>query len=145
MKYNHAQAEKQFRREWRIKFRFYRENGMTLEQILPLYKMDKAELRNDRRYYEHTVPLEEIERDLQHAQMPELDTYNESNWLDAISIELAQQLSVLPAERLRAFYLHRVCGYTQAEIAVKFHKSQTAIFYWLAQIAEIIDSFKSNL
>ena len=52
MKYNHAQAEKRFLAEWRIQFRIYRQNGLTLEQILPLYKMYKAELRSDRCYYE---------------------------------------------------------------------------------------------
>ena len=57
MGYNHAQAKKRFLAEWRIKFRYYRQNGLTLEQILPLYKMYNAELRSDRSYYEQTEPL----------------------------------------------------------------------------------------
>lgn len=144
MKYNHAQAEKQFRREWRIKFRFYRENGMTLEQILPLYKMDKAELRSDRRYYEHTEPLTDMECDPRCAQMPVLATYDETNWLDAMPHKLAQQLSALPTERLHAFYFHRVCGYTQAEIAVIISKPQQSISRWIGQIAEIVDRFRET-
>jgi len=72
-------------------------------------------------------------------------TYNESNWLDVLPDELAQQLSGLPEERLRAFYLYRVQRYTQKEIAVKFHKSQVAAHFWIQQIAEIIVNIKSNL
>ena len=145
MKYNHALAEKKFREEWRTKFRFYRTNGMTLEQILPLYKMDKAEMRSNRCYYEHTEPLTDAERNLRIAEMPVLATYDESNWLDALPDELEQQLSGLPDESLRAFYLYRVQEYTQREIAVKFHKSQVAVHFWIKQIAEIIENYKSNL
>ena len=145
MKYNHALAERKFREEWRTKFRFYRKNGMTLEQILPLYKMDKAELRSDRCYYEHTAPLTDVEQDLRIAEMPVLITYNEFNWLNVLPDDLMQQLSVLPEERLRAFYLYRIQGYTQEDIAVKFHKSQVAVHFWIRQIAEIIENFKLNL
>ncbi len=65
---------------------------MTLEQILPLYKMDKAELRSDRRYYEHTEPLTDTEHDLRLAEMPVFATYDETNWVDALPDELAQKL-----------------------------------------------------
>ena len=145
MGYNHAQAKKRFLAEWRIKFRYYRQNGLTLEQILPLYKMYNAELRSDRSYYEQTVPLTDAEHGLRVAEEPVLATYNESNWLDVLPDELAQQLSGLPEERLRAFYLYRVQRYTQKEIAVKFHKSQVAVHFWIQQIAEIIVNIKSNL
>jgi len=145
MGYNHAQAEKRFLAEWRIQFRIYRQNGLTLEQILPLYKMYKAELRSDRCYYEQTEPLTDAEHDLRVAEMPVLAEYDESNWLDVLPDELAQRLSVLPEERLRAFYLYRVQRYTQKEAAVKFHKSQVAVHHWIRQIAEIIEKYKSNL
>ena len=119
MKYNHALAERQFRAEWRIKLRFYRKHGMTLAQILPLYKMDKAQLRSDRRYYEHTEPLDDFQNDLRLAVMPVLATYDESNWVNALPENLAQQLAAMPSVWLRAFYYNRVQGYTQSEIS--FH------------------------
>ena len=81
MGYNHAQAKKRFLAEWRIKFRYYRQNGLTLEQILPLYKMYNAELRSDRSYYEQTVPLTDAEHGLRVAEEPVLATYNEFNWM----------------------------------------------------------------
>ena len=145
MEYNHAQAEKRFLAEWRIQFRIYRKNGLTLEQILPLYKMYKAELRSDRCYYERTEPLSDAEHDLRIAEKPVLATYDEFNWLDVLPDKLAQQLSGLPEERLRAFYLYHVDRYTQKEIAVKFHKSQVAVHFWIQQIAEIIENFNLNL
>ena len=79
------------------------------------------------------------------AEMPVLAEYNESNWLDVLPYKLSQQLSGLPKERLRAFYLYRVQRYTQKEIAMKFHKSQVAVYFWIKQIAEIIENYKSNL
>lgn len=144
MKYNHALAERQFRAEWRIKLRFYRKHGMTLAQILPLYKMDKAQLRSDRRYYEHTEPLDDFQNDLRLAVMPVLATYDESNWVDALPDELSRQLSVFPEERLLAFYMFRVLKYTQSEIAVIISKPQQSVSRWIIQIAEIISEFQKN-
>ncbi len=67
---------------------------MTLQQILPLYKMDKEEFRSNRRYYEHTVPLDSAEPYL--AELPVQIPYNEYNWTDALPDELQKALSVLP-------------------------------------------------
>ena len=144
MKYNHALAEKNFRTEWRIKFRFYRQNGMTLEQILPLYKMDKAELRSDRRYYDHTEPLTDTEHDLRLAEMPVFATYDETNWVDALPDELAQKLVKLPDAWLRAFYYYRVCGYTQSEISVILSIPQLSVSRYIGRIAEIVDEFSKS-
>ena len=137
MKYHHAQAERRFREEWRRRFRFYREHGMTLQQILPLYKMDKEEFRSNRRYYEHTVPLDSAEPYL--AELSVQIPYNEYNWTDVLPDELQETLSVLPQERLRAYYYYKVCGYTQSEIAAYLSKPQRSISRWIVQIAEIID------
>ena len=90
-------------------------------------------------------PLTDAEHDLRVAEMPVFAEYNESNWLDVLPDELKQRLSGLPKERLRAFYLYRVQRYTQKEIAVKFHKSQVAVHFWIKQITEIIENYKSNL
>lgn len=144
MKYNHAQAEKRFLAEWRIQFRIYRQNGLTLEQILPLYKMYKAELRSDRCYYEQTEPLTDAEHDLRIAEMPVLAEYDESNWLDVLPVELMQRLSVLPDNWLRAFYYHRVCGYTQSDISVILSIPQRSISRRISKIAEIIENFSES-
>lgn len=144
MRYNHALAEKKFREEWRIKLRFYRKNGMTLEQILPLYKMDKAELRGNRCYYEHTEPLIDAEYNLRIAEMPTLTKYDEFNWTDVLPDELMQRLSVLPANWLRAFYYYRVCGYTQSDISVILSIPQRSISRYVGKIAEIIEDFSES-
>ena len=141
MKYNHARAEKKFREEWRKIFRIYRQNGLTLEQILPLYKMYTAELRGDRCYYEQTEPLTDAEHDLRVAEMPEFTTHNETNWMDALPEKLAQQLSGLPDNWLRAFYYHRVCGYTQQIISGILSIPQRSISRYIGKIAEIVDNF----
>ena len=143
MKYNHAQAEKRFREEWRRRFRFYRENGMTIEQILPLYKMDREELRSDRRYYEHTVPLEDAEPYLSHCPVETL--IDETNWTTVLPPELRQQLALLPPERLQAYYFNKICGFTQAEVADWMHKSQASVHYWIVQIGEILKNYADYL
>ena len=42
MGYNHAREVKKFYKEWRRLLRVYRDLGMTYQQILVLYKYDKA-------------------------------------------------------------------------------------------------------
>ena len=143
MWYNHAKAEEIFRKDWNYKEQIYRENGMTDAQIQELHDLERAIFNSDRRFYEHCEMNDKLLSQMQ--QQAIMETYDTFNWISVLPLETQQQLQRLPAERLQAFYLHRILHYTQREIAVQFHKSQVAVHYWIRQIAEILKNSKMNL
>lgn len=138
MGYNHAKEEKKFYEEWRKKLRQYKAAGMSMKQILVLYKFDKAVLRSDRRYFRHCVAFECNDKDEEYAVLPDFDTYNADNWIDVLPPRLRKRLTKLPELHLKAFYLYRVCGFTQDEISVILGKPQRTISYWIGKVAEIL-------
>ena len=146
MGYNHAKAEKKFYREWREKLRLYKSAGMSMKQILALYKFDKAKLRSDRRFYEHCEPLynEENNPILAKGTVDDFDSYHMNNWTKALPDKLRAHLEKIPEERLKAFYLYRVYGYTQKEISSFLLKPQQTISRWIVQVSEIVDDFRKN-
>ena len=143
MWYSHSKAEEIFRKDWNYKEQIYRENGMTDAEIQELYDLEREIFNSDRRFYEHCEMNEKLLSQMQHQAI--METYDASNWIAVLPLETQQQLQLLPAEHLQAFYLHRILHYTQREIAVQFHKSQVAVHYWIRQIAEILESSKMNL
>lgn len=140
MNYNHRKAQNDFDAEWTKAEEYYRENGMTEEQIAVMREFDLEAFRSDRRYYEHTLPL--IERDLENEAVYEqdFDYYDETNWLDALPEEVVTKLRDFPEEQLKAFYLNRVEEYTQQEIAVMMSTWQQIISLWIVQIDEILQN-----
>ena len=143
MWYNHAQAEAVFKQDWTQKEHICRESGMTEAQIQELYDLEREIFNSDRRFYEHCEMNDKLLSQMQQQAITE--TYDAFNWILVLPSETQQRLLQLPAERLQAFYLHRILHYTQHEIAVQFHKSQVAVHYWIRQIAEILESSKMNL
>ena len=146
MGYNHAKAEKEFYKEWRKKLRLYKVAGMSMTQILAVYKYDKAVFRSDRRFYEHCEQIcyEETNPLFGEEMVVNLDTYDMTNWTKAMPSELRTQLEKLTQGKLKAFYLYRVYGYTQKEISSILLKSQQTISRWIVQVSEIVDNFKEN-
>lgn len=144
MKYNHAEAEAKFRKEWTAKLREYKAHGMTMAQILEIYKFDRAVFNSDRKYYKQCEALQYNDKDREYFTITEFDTYNIDNWIDVLPDKLRSQLSKLPEIHLKAFYLYRVCGYTQDEISVILCKPQRTISYWIGKIAEIIKEFSKS-
>ncbi len=146
MGYNHAKAEKKFYREWREKLRLYKSAGMSMEQILALYKFDKAKLRSDRRFYEHceSIQYEETNPLFAEEAVSSPDNYDMNNWTAALPDKLCARLEKIPEEWLKAFYLYRVYGYTQKEISSILLKPRRTIGYWIVQVTEIVDEFKKS-
>ena len=139
MNYNHRKAQNDFDIAWAKAEAYYRENGMTDEQIAAMREFDLEAFKSDRRYFENTLPL--IERDLeQQVYEQDFDHYDESNWLDALPEVVAAELRELPEEQLKAFYLYRVEEYTQREIAVMMSTWQQIISLWIVQIDEILQN-----
>ena len=146
MGYNHAKAQREFYEEWRKKLRLYKKAGMSMKQILAIYKYDKAVFRSDRRFYEHCEQLYDDENNplLAKGTEDDFDSYSMDNWMKALPDKLCKQLEKLPAERLKAFYLYKVYGYTQTEISSFLLKPQQTISRWIVQITEIVDNFRKN-
>ena len=146
MGYNHAKAQREFYEEWRKKLRLYKKAGMSMEQILAIYKYDKTVFRSDRRFYEHCEQLysEENNPILAKGTVDDFDSYHMNNWTKALPDKFRTQLEKLPAVYLKAFYLYRVCGFTQDEIAVILSKPQRTISYRIGKIAEILDNFSKS-
>lgn len=144
MGYNHAREVKKFYKEWRVLLRYYRDHGMTYQEILVLYKFDKAKLRADRLYALHCVGYRCDERDSDYAVMPDFDTYGINNWIDVLPDELRQRLVGFPEVYLKAFYLCRVCGYLQDEAAVILNKPQSNISYWIVKINKVLKEYRKS-
>ncbi len=140
MNYNNGKAQREFEHEWAKTEAYYRENGMTEEQIAAMYEFELEVFRSNRRYKEHTVPFTNHNLGNQALYEQDFEHYDESNWLDALPEETADALRELPEEQLRAFYLYRVEEYTQQEIAVMMSTWQQIISLWIVQIDEILQN-----
>lgn len=144
MGYNHAREVKKFYEKWRRLLRIYRDLGMTYQQILVLYKFDKAVLNSDRRFYRYRSGYDLTNNDLEFSYFPEFDAYGIDNWIEVLPLSLRENLAKLPEVQLKAFYLYRVCEYTQDEVSVILCKPQRSISRWIGKIAEIISDFSKN-
>lgn len=141
MKYNHAKAEAKFRKEWEKKLRFYKENGMTQEQIDSIYQFERDVFNSNRRFYEHCVGLQTEGYNLNLSVESIFERYDADTWTDALDENLQKQLKKCKPVQLKAFYLYRVSGYTQDEISEILTKPQRSISHWISEIAEIIEKF----
>ena len=144
MGFNHAREVRKFKEKWSKLVRLYRELGMSYQDILVLYKFDKAVLNSDRRFYRYRSGYDLTDNNLEFSYVPEFDTYGIDNWIDVLPLSLQKQLAKLPAIQLQAFYLYRVCEYTQDEISFILCRPQQSISRWIVQIAEIICDFQKN-
>ena len=140
MKYSHAKAQRAFDRKWAETEAYFRENGMTEEQIAAMREFDLEAFNSDRRYREHTVALTSHGLGNQEAYEQDFDHYDKDNWLDALPEELSEALKRFPKEQLHAFFLNRVEGYTQQEIAVMMSSAQCTISRRIGEIDRIISS-----
>ena len=140
MNYNHAKAQRAFDHKWAKTEAYFRENGMTEEQITAMREFDLDVFNSDRRYHEHTVSLTNHNLGNQKAYEQDFEHYDETNWLDALPEELSALLKQFPDDQLRAYYLYRVEGYTQQEIAVMLSVSQPTAFRLISEIHQIISN-----
>ena len=145
MNYNHGKAKKKFEREWKKTEAYFRENGMTEEQIAAMREFDLEAFKSDRRYAEHTADFscaDSIMIPSPEEEEPEFDS--DLKWLDMLPLELADRLKELKKEKLIAFYYHIVYRYTLNEIAVIFNKNRCTIRQWIRKVYKICEAFKKN-
>ena len=144
MMYNHAKAEAIFRKEWDKEQRAFKAAGMSEEQIAAIYSYDRAVFNSDRRYYEHMDDIRFNDNNPKFGTEPDMLLFSMEDWFEVFEPGLCEKLRVQPEIQLQAFYLYRVCEYTQDEISVILCRPQQSISRWIVRIAEIICDFQKN-
>ena len=133
MSFNNALEKKRFEKEWRKIREEYEAAGMCEECIRKMYEFDWEYHLSNRRYREHTQPLNEKALEGEDDGMsPLLEKFLDSFscgmdmadggsrdwWVEEIEEKrLAVRLKALPAASLELITLFAVEGYTQTEIA----------------------------
>lgn len=116
MAYNYAREKRKFDAEWKRKALWYREEGMSEEDIEAMYRFDLAQFNRDRAYESRRRPLETACGSF-YVQAPEADTERYS-WIDEASDpQLAERLCKLSKSDIELLKLLVIDGYSQAEAA----------------------------
>ena len=142
MNYNHGKAQKEFEREWAKTEAYFRENGMTEEQIAAMYEYDLEAFKSERRYQEHTVKFSNANSIMVASPEDTMFECSESEWLHTLPLELAEQLNRLKKDKLTAFYYHIVYGLTHREIAVILNTSKKSVYRWIGKVYKVCESYK---
>ncbi|MBR3043637.1 MAG: hypothetical protein IKG82_15260 [Oscillospiraceae bacterium] len=144
MNYNHGKAQKAFEREWADTEAYFRENGMTEEQIAAMHEYDWEAFKSERRYQEHTVKFNNANSIMLSSPEDTMFECSESEWLHTLPLELAEQLSQLKKDKLTAFYYHVVYGLSLTELAAVFNKNRCTIRCWIRKVYKVCNIFKKN-
>ena len=145
MNYNHGKAQKEFEREWAKTETYFRNNGMTEEQIAAMREYDWEAFKSERCYQEHTVKFNNANSIKLSSPEDTMFECSESEWLHTLPLELAEQLSQLKKDKLTAFYYHVVYGLSLREIAVIFNKSRNTIHFWIRKVYKVCESYKKTV
>lgn len=144
MSWNNGKERKLFEKRQEVLAEQYRAVGMTEEQIQQMYKFDLAVFRSERVFYTHTQALEINFDDedvcevsnylLKYHQTSFFRDYSNRYWWVNELEKLYQAAMSLSDEEKELVTLYVFDGYTQQEIADKFHCSQMAISKRLRKI-----------
>ena len=136
MSFNYNLEKAKFDKQWERLREEYIAAGMTEEQIKAIYEFDWNEFNRNRAYYRHILPLSEA------MSLSVTDTYTSKDllgWIEEINdIVIYTKLRASPKEKLIAYTLHNVYGYTALQISSKLMKSRRSICRWIGEIAEIL-------
>ncbi len=139
MGYNHAKAEKEYKKQQEKQERLFRRNGMTEEQIAAIREFDEVVFNRDRAFYRRTVLLAEPENMSEGTSDDHTDTYLEEYWTELIDDEeVYRKLMEFSPVMRKVFYMYRVMGLKQKEISSKMSIPQQTISYWIGKIAELL-------
>lgn len=135
MSWNNAYETKKFDAREKKQAEEYRTLGMTEEQIQIMYEFDLEQFNSDRRYREHTQPLQVEEFEENDADESDNSLLNEFFeqltctiedsgdklrywWIEEIGdAELYRKIKSLNADDVELITLYVFDGYTQGEIA----------------------------
>ena len=139
MGYNHGLEKKKFDIEWQKNEKFYRELGMTDEQISAIREFDYETFLSDRAYLEKKQDLSDYEDTLQSSDSTIDECNIEENWHEYISdIDKRRRLSELRPEQRRAYYLCKVLNMKQEDVSSILLTPRRTISFWIVKIADIL-------
>ncbi len=134
LKYNHSKEKMLFDKRWEKLRVFYKENGMSDEDIEQMYRHDLLEFNSTRCFMEHNCYLDEMtEDDYVKFNSQDEKTIFEKNasrywWINEIEDEtisgVLKGLSVFDIEVITMYAYER---FSQREIAEKFGVSQQMV------------------
>ena len=154
MSYNNALEKKKFQKEWQKIRVEYESAGMDEDSIQKMYDFDWKYHLSNRRYREHTQPLnEKALEDEDDGMSPLLEKFAECvscsmdfaegdlGFWRVEEIEdgrLAARLKALPIASLELMILFAVDGYTQTEIARLQHTTRQNICNKISRIKKTL-------
>ena len=137
MSWNDGKQRKIFNKNQSNLAEKYRSAGMTEVQIQKMYEFDLDVFRRERIYCIHTQSLEfssddnkvkgDVSEFLLEYHMEDFNDYNNRYWWIEELEKLYKAAMSLTEEEKELITLYVFDGYTQKEIAEKFHCSQMAI------------------
>lgn len=156
MGFNYAKERRKFEAEWRKLRQEYEQAGMEPNSIEEIYLSDLAEFRSRRRFEIRTQPLPDMYESDEGASQSfllrkhkalsttfdEADFFGEAAWLDTIEDPtLLTGLRKLTQKDLKLLQFIVLEGYTQEDLAQKWHCSQSSISKRFLRIKEFLRNF----
>ena len=126
MSWNDSIQRNKFNKEQKTQEESYRKKGMSDMQINAMKDFDQAEYKSDRRFYSHTLPLDDNAQSTMNVCAEQ--THSRYWWIeeidDPILVSRIKTLSTAEIEILTMFVYE---GYTQSDIGKKLGISQQAV------------------
>ena len=126
MSWNDSVQRNKFNKEQKTQEDSYRKKGMSDMQINAMKEFDQAEYKSDRRFFSHTIPLDDNER----FTVNEFDENAHSRywWIEEIDDPvLACRIKTLSHVEIEILTMFVYEGYTQSDIGRRLGISQQAV------------------
>ena len=133
---SYTELKKEFEQEWAKNLKLYIKAGMSPEFIAAMREFDEEAFRKERTFQDNTPARIEYWDD------PRLDNPVEyfsrlKKDLDTQLEDISPGLSQRATERDKEILLLASIGYTQSEIAVNLHISQSTVSYHLDKLKKL--------
>ena len=134
---SYTELRKEFEQEWAKNFKLYIQAGMSQDFIAAMREFDEEVFRKERSFQDNTPARIEYWDD------PRLDNPVEyfsrlRNDLDTQLENLSPELSHKVSTREKEILLLASIGFTQEEIAVKLHITQSTVSYHLNKLKKLL-------
>lgn len=159
MGYNHGLEEKKFKMEWNKLREQYRAAGMSEEAINEMEAFDRHCMDRDRKFYEHTTPIDfrkEDGTDQDNASKSSRRQFGDRlqvearitdpdrrfAWIDELDDEeLVKAVKSLSVEEVELLTMIAYEGYTHKELAQKLGKGRSSVTEKIGRIAKKLKNF----
>lgn len=137
MGYSYTKLKRKFEEEWTRNLKLYKAAGMSQECIAAMRAFDEAVFRKERIFQSRTPSRIAYWDDPRMDNPVEYFSRLEED-LDIHLENLSPGLSKKATQRDKEILLLASAGFTQTEIAVKLHISQTSVYRHLQKIRNLL-------